>query len=137
MIAENLLKDIKKGFICWPVASDEAYRSCDNPDKVDFVECCISFGYYLILNRYDEIFKKSCYHLGFINKEELDDWLYGGFRPSEEKLPKRLVLCFSANWRHETVVCADAWCNKKTGSMKTPGTNLKANHNREKPKNCI
>lgn len=114
MTAENLLEDIKKGFAFWLVASDEAYHSFDYPEEMKFVEYCISFGYYSELKEDSDVFKTACYHLGFINKEELDDWIYGGFRPTNGKLPDRLVICCSANWRHEAVVCANIWYNKKT-----------------------
>ena len=50
----------------------------------------------------------------------MEDWEYGGIIPTEEKLPKMLIMCFDGDYMNNVIVCADAWYRKQNREQSAP-----------------
>ena len=109
----KMIDDINKGFIYWRFNTGKTYNSHKHPDWTRFVCECIRAGRYRKLVRSSYLYIRSCFYFGFITQEEMEDWEHGGIVPTEDNLPKTIIMCFDGDYRNDSTVCADAWHRKQ------------------------
>ena len=110
---ENIIDNIRKGFVYWKFCTGRTYNSKEQPDAMQFVCECIRTGRYRKLVRSSYLYIRSCFYFGLITQEEMEDWEHGGIMPTEDKLPKAIIMCFNGDYKNDIIVCADAWCRKQ------------------------
>ena len=109
----KIIDDISKGFVYWMFCTGRTCNSKEQPEEMQFVCECVRTGCYRKLVRSSHLYTRACFYFGLITQEEMEDWEYGGIIPTEEKLPKMLIMCFDDDYRNNTIVCADAWYRKQ------------------------
>ena len=113
MVAQEILNDIRKGYVFWKFCTGRTCNSKEQPEEMQFVCECVRTGCYRELVRSSHLYTRACFYFGLITQEEMEDWEYGGIIPAEEKLPKMLIMCFNDDYRNSTIVCAHAWYRKQ------------------------